>query len=118
MITLYGINNCDKVKKALKWLNQAEVEHTFYDFKKQPLTHEMLTRFIEISDWSKLLNKRSTSFRRLPDEIKNNLTDEVVFNAVLEQPTLLKRPLLHIEQQLVLDFNIELYQSLFTSYSK
>ncbi len=94
MITLYGIKNCDTVKKALKWLIANNIEHQFYDFKKQPLTAELLKQFVAQSDWSLLLNKRSTTFRHLPDEIKNNLTDETMLAAVLEQPTLLKRPLL------------------------
>ncbi len=115
MVTLYGINNCDTVKKAIKWLKQANIEHTFYDFKKQPLTTELLTCFTEQSDWSQLLNKRSTSFRNLPDEVKNNLSDEVKFKAVLEQPTLLKRPLLQLDNQLILGFKAEQYQSIFTT---
>jgi len=113
MITLYGIKNCDTVRKALKWLEANEVEHQLYDFKKQPLTTELLTQFVKQSDWSLLLNKRSTTFRNLPDEIKNNLTDEVIFAAVLEQPTLLKRPLLSLDGQLNLGFKAEQYQALF-----
>jgi len=93
-ITLYGINNCDTVKKALKWLVANKIDHRFYDFKKQPLTKELLTRFVQLNDWSTLLNKRSTTYRNLSDEIKNNLTDEIAFEQVLAQPTLLKRPLL------------------------
>ncbi|MEW6995601.1 Spx/MgsR family RNA polymerase-binding regulatory protein [Colwelliaceae bacterium MEBiC 14330] len=114
MITLYGINNCDTVKKALKWLVAHDIEHQFYDFKKQELTPELLQQFVDKSDWSLLLNKRSTSFRNLPDEIKNNLTDEVIFNAVLAQPTLLKRPLLSINNEIQLGFKAEQYQSLFS----
>jgi arsenate reductase len=113
MITLYGIKNCDTVKKALKWLTANDIEHALYDFKKQTLTPELLTSFVKKSDWSLLLNKRSTTFRNLPDEIKNNLTDEVIFNAVLEQPTLLKRPLLPYQDKLTLGFKADQYQSLF-----
>jgi len=115
MITLYGINNCDTVKKALKWLTANNIEHQLYDFKKQALTPELLTSFVKESDWSLLLNKRSTTFRNLPDEIKNNLTDEVMFNAVLEQPTLLKRPLLPYQDKLNLGFKADQYQALFTT---
>ena len=99
MITLYGINNCDTVKKSQKWLIKNGIDYLFYDFKKQDLTEELLKKFISMSDWSVLLNKRSTTFRNLPDSVKNNLTDEVLFEAVLAQPTLLKRPLLHIPVQ-------------------
>ena len=115
MITLYGIKNCDTVKKALKWLIANNIEHQFYDFKKQPLTAELLKQFVAQSDWSLLLNKRSTTFRHLPDEIKNNLTDETMLAAVLEQPTLLKRPLLPLNGKLNLGFKAEQYQALFAS---
>lgn len=118
-ITLYGINNCDTVKKAQKWLTANGIDFVFFDFKKQPLTHELLAQFVELNDWSTLLNKRSTTFRNLSDEIKNNLTDEVAFEQVLAQPTLLKRPLLLIEtgesqstQQLHLGFKAENYQDI------
>jgi len=114
MITLYGIKNCDTVRKALKWLEANEVEHQLFDFKKQTLTEELLTQFVSQSDWSLLLNKRSTTFRNLPDEIKSNLTDDVMFAAVLEQPTLLKRPLLPLNGTLNLGFKAEQYQALFS----
>ena len=114
MITLYGIKNCDTVKKAMKWLEENNITHQLYDFKKQPLTPEILALFVEQSDWSLLLNKRSTTFRNLPDDIKSNLTDEVMFAAVLEQPTLLKRPLLPLNDALNLGFKAEQYQALFS----
>ncbi|TYK66158.1 Spx/MgsR family RNA polymerase-binding regulatory protein [Colwellia echini] len=115
MITLYGINNCDTVKKSTKWLEANNIAFELYDFKKQPLTTELLTSFVELSDWSLLLNKRSTTFRNLPEEIKNNLTDEVMFAAVLEQPPLLKRPLLPLNGELNLGFKPEQYQAIFTA---
>lgn len=113
MITLYGIKNCDTVKKASKWLESNDISFELYDFKKQPLTRELLTSFVNQSDWALLLNKRSTTFRNLPEEIKNNLTDEVIFEAVIEQPTLLKRPLLPLNDELHLGFKAEKYKALF-----
>mgnify|MGYP000207762289 CR=1 FL=1 len=114
MTTIYGINNCDTVKKALKWLNNNNISYEFHDFKKQGLSTELLDLFVEKSDWQTLINKRSTTFRNLPDEIKCNLTDEVIFAAVLEQPTLLKRPLLPLDDQLNLGFKAEQYQAIFS----
>ena len=75
MITLYGIKNCDTVKKATKWLQENDIAHQLYDFKKQPLTAELLTQFVSESDWSLLLNKRSTTFKQLSYDIKNNITE-------------------------------------------
>ena len=113
MIILYGINNCDTVKKAQKWLKHKNINFTFHDFKKQGLSTELLTQLVNQGDWSTLLNKRSTTFRQLSDEVKNNLTDDVIFKAVLEQPTLLKRPLLKLNNELHLGFKDEQYQELF-----
>jgi len=94
MTTIYGIKNCDTVKKSLKWLEKNNIEFNFHDFKKDGLSPGLLSSFVEKSSWDVLLNKRSTTFRNLPSDIKNNLTEEVMFKAVLEQPTLLKRPIL------------------------
>ena len=114
-VTVYGIKNCDTVKKSIKWLAANNINHQLYDFKNQPLTAELLTKFVSESDWSLLLNKRSTTFRNLPDAIKNNLTDDVMFATALEQPTLLKRPLISIDGQLHLGFKESQYQTLFSS---
>ena len=118
--TLYGINNCDTVKKAQKWLTANNIDFDFFDFKKRPLTNELLTQFVELNDWSTLLNKRSTTYRNLSDDIKNSLTNEIAFEQVMAQPTLLKRPLLVIDtetseniQQLHLGFKAEQYQDIF-----
>jgi len=115
MTTIYGIKNCDTVKKATKWLDKQAIEYTFFDFKKQPLTETLLKEFVSRSSWEVLLNKRSTTFRNLPEEIKNNLTDEVVFQAVLSQPTLLKRPLVDHNNSFQVGFKEPLYQELFLS---
>jgi len=117
-IILYGINNCDTVKKSLKWLTANDIKHTFYDFKKQPLTKELLCQFVELNNWSTLLNKRSTTYKNLSDDIKNNLTDDIAFEQALAQPTLLKRPLLLINSKtqksnLHLGFKADAYQNIF-----
>ncbi|MDO7084595.1 ArsC family reductase [Pseudocolwellia sp. AS88] len=110
MTTIYGIKNCDTVKKSLKWLEKNNIEFTFHDFRVDGLTPELLSSFVERSDWNVLLNKRSTTFRNLPAEIKDNLTDDVMFKAVLEQPTLLKRPILIRNDVTCVGFKDDLYQ--------
>ncbi len=110
MTKLYGIKNCDTVKKSIKWLEQNKVEFTFHDFKKDGLSPGLLTSFVEKSSWDVLLNKRSTTFRNLPKEIKDNLTEEVMFKAVLEQPTLLKRPILINDNATCVGFKEDNYQ--------
>ena len=114
MTTLYGIKNCDTIKKARKWLEEQQIPYSFHDFKTDGLTADLLKEFVSKSDWKIMLNKRSTTFRNLTDEIKNNLTDEVMFNAVIEQPTLLKRPLLALDNNVHIGFKKEHYQELFS----
>lgn len=111
MTTLYGIKNCDTVKKAKKWLEQNNIQYTFHDLRVDGLTPELLSTFIDMSTLAQLLNKRSTTFRNLNDDIKNNLTDEVIINTILEQPTLLKRPLLLHKEQLTVGFKDTNYQA-------
>jgi arsenate reductase len=113
MTIVYGIKNCDTVKKALKWLDSQKIHYTFHDFKTQGLSKELLNTYIEQSDWSVLLNKRSTTFRNLPSEIKENLADDVIFDAVLSQPTLLKRPILIHNSTLNVGFKEPQYQEIF-----
>lgn len=113
MTILYGIKNCDTVKKARKWLDENQVPYVFHDLRTDGLSNDLLTQLVKKSDWQLLLNKRSTTFRNLPSEIKDNLTDDVIFKTVIEQPTLLKRPLLLNEEQLHLGFKTQQYQELF-----
>ncbi len=113
MTILYGIKNCDTVKKAQKWLNAQHIDYTFHDFKTQGLTEQLLTALLSNSNWDTMLNKRSTTYRNMPDSFKNNLTADTIFNAVIEQPTLLKRPLLAYNNQLHVGFKLDTYQRIF-----
>lgn len=110
MTIIYGIKNCDTGKKSLKWLDKNNIAFSFHDFRVDGLTPELLSSFVKRSDWSILFNKRSTTFRQLPDEIKNNLTNEIMFKAVLEQPTLLKRPILIKNDITCVGFKDDLYK--------
>lgn len=114
MTTLYGIHNCDTVKKAQKWLTQNNIEYTFHDFRKDGLTADLVNKFLTKADWSSLINKRSTTYRNLDDQVKNNLEGETALNIVLEQPTLLKRPVLVVEDNVHLGFKEQQYQKVFT----
>lgn len=113
MTTIYGIKNCDTVKKALKWLDQAGVNYTFHDFRVQGFDQMLWQEFTAKTDWQNLINKRSTSYRNLDDEIKQNLNIDNATEAVLEQPTLIKRPVLIHDDQLHLGFKAADYQAIF-----
>jgi Spx/MgsR family transcriptional regulator len=113
MTTLFGIHNCDTIKKAQKWLDKSNVAYTFHDFRKDGLTESILNDFILHVDWTDLLNKRSTTYRNLEESIKNNLTQETAISAMLEQPTLIKRPVLVSNGKVTIGFKEATYQEIF-----
>ncbi|MDN3651249.1 Spx/MgsR family RNA polymerase-binding regulatory protein [Thalassotalea ponticola] len=115
MTIIYGIHNCDTVKKALKWLDNANVNYTFHDLRKDGLTAETLQQFVALSDWSALINKRSTTYRNLTDEVKHNLSGDVAKQTVLDNVTLLKRPLLMHQGHLHLGFKAAQYDEIFAN---
>jgi arsenate reductase len=114
MTIIYGIHNCDTVKKSLAWLNKQAIDYQFHDLRKDGLTATLLTEFFNKNDWQQLLNKRSTTYRNLADDIKSNMNKELAFDTILSQPTLLKRPILSLNDQIHLGFKPEQYQEFFT----
>ena len=113
MTTVYGIKNCDSVKKAQQYLTQRDQAFTFHDFRTDGLDETLVRCFLDQLGLDKVINKRSTTFRNLPSEIKENLTEQVMFDAVLAQPTLLKRPVLIHKNILSVGFKEQQYQELF-----
>lgn len=114
MTTLYGIPNCDTVKKAQKWLAQNNIAYTFHDYRKDGLDNALIASFLSKVAWTELLNKRSTSYRALSDEQKATLSEETVVDLFIEFPTLIKRPLLITEEKTLLGFKPASYQAFFT----
>jgi Spx/MgsR family transcriptional regulator len=103
--TLYGIKNCDTVKKARNWLDQNNISYRFHDFRADGLTPELLMHFSDHLDWNKLLNRSSTSWRQLSAEQQSELTPEKALQLMLTTPTLIKRPILDTGDKLILGFN-------------
>lgn len=112
MIILYGIKNCDSVKKARLWLDKHEVSYQFHDFRADGLSAEQLDLFIKQVGWENLLNKRSNSWRQLDDQQKANLNAEKAAYLMLDNPILIKRPVLQANAQILTGFNVENYQTL------
>ncbi len=112
MITLYGIKNCDTVRKARKWLDENGIPYQFHDFRTDGLDLELLQKFEASVGWDKLLNKRSTSWKQLDDDKKANLSAEKAMTLMLETPTLIKRPVLDTGKQILIGFKPEIYQDL------
>ncbi|PPC74901.1 ArsC family reductase [Pokkaliibacter plantistimulans] len=94
MITLYGIKNCDTIKKARKWLEAQQLDYRFHDYRVDGLTQEQLTSWCDELGWQALLNTRGTTWRGLSDEQKSDMDSQRAIALMLEQPALIKRPLL------------------------
>ncbi len=109
---LYGIKNCDSVKKARQWLDENTIEYQFHDFRVHGLKPEQLQMFIDRSGWESLLNKRSTSWRQVDEAQKIDLNAEKAAALMLANLTLIKRPVLVADEQLFIGFNPETYQTL------
>lgn len=110
MRKLYGIKNCDTVKKARIWLEQNQADYQFHDYRTDGISSELLKRFAEHSGWEVLLNKRSTTWRQLSESQKADLNNDSVFLLLLEHPTLIKRPILESGNVFIIGFNADEYQ--------
>jgi arsenate reductase (glutaredoxin) len=109
---LYGIRNCDTVKKARAWLDQRGVEYRFHDYKVAGIDKARLDRWCREVGWEALLNRAGTTYRKLGDPQKENLTQERAKALMLAQPSVIKRPVVELNGKLVVGFKPELYASL------
>jgi arsenate reductase len=108
--TLYGIKNCQTVKKARTWLEQHDKPYRFHDVRTDGLTAEQLADFVARSDWQTLLNRSSTSWRSIPPEQQADLDQDKAMALILAKPTLMKRPVLDTGTQLLVGFSPERYE--------
>ena len=115
MTTLYGIKNCDSVKKARAWLDTHQIEYQFHDYRAEGLSPVLLDTLIEKAGWESLLNKRSNSWRTLTDQQKTDLNAAKATSLMLDNPTLIKRPVLDTGAQLLIGFDEDSYQTLMSS---
>jgi len=111
MYTLYGIKNCDTVKKAQQWLDKNGIVYRFHDFRVDGFTLNQLIDFTARKDWSLLLNRSSTSWRQLSAQQQADLTLEKAIALMLSTPTLIKRPVLDTGDQLIIGFKADHYQT-------
>jgi Spx/MgsR family transcriptional regulator len=111
-ITIYGIKNCDTMKKARAWLDKQGVEYAFHDYKSAGIERERLERWEKKVGWETLLNRAGTTFRKLPDEAKENLDERKALQLMLEQPSMIKRPVLERDSTLWVGFTPEKYSAL------
>ena len=95
-ITIYGIKNCDTMKKARAWLDKHGVDYSFHDYKTAGIDKDRLARWSKVAGWEVLLNRAGTTFRKLPDADKANLTEKKALALMLAQPSMIKRPVLEV----------------------
>lgn len=103
-VTIYGIKNCDTMKKARTWLSEHQVAVEFHDYKTQGVDAARLARWIEAAGWEKVLNRAGTTFRKLPDEAKMGLDAAKASALMLEQPSMIKRPVVEYPGGLLVGF--------------
>ena len=114
MLKVFGITNCDQIKKSQKWFKNHNLEFDFHDYKKQGITKKQLTDWCSIIDWESLLNKRSRTWKELcqkelNEEDKSNLTQAKAITLMQKHPTLIKRPIVQKGKTIVVGFNSKTY---------
>ena len=112
-ITIYGIKNCDTMKKARAWLDGHGVAYTFHDYKSEGVAKPKLEQWVKRLGWETVLNRAGTTFRKLPDADKENLTEKKAIALMLAQPSMIKRPVLEAKGKLTVGFKPESYKALF-----
>ena len=112
MIKLYGIPNCDTMKKARKWLEKNNLAYEFHDYKKSGVPLKNLQQWLKKAGWEMVLNKRGTTWRKLDDDIKNNIDEASAFQVMLDNPSAIKRPVLESGKTLLVGFKEDEYKTL------
>jgi len=109
-ITIYGIKNCDTMKKARAWLDKRGVDYAFHDYKTAGIERAQLERWAKKAGWETLLNRAGTTFKKLPDNDKDGVTEKKAFALMLAQPSMIKRPVLDLGGgKLLVGFKPEIY---------
>ena len=111
-LTIYGIKNCDTMKKARAWLEAHDVAYDFHDYKVSGIERAKLEKWAKIVGWEVLLNRAGTTFRKLPEAAKTGLTKRRAIKLMLEQPSMIKRPVLERGRTLLVGFSAERYSAI------
>ena len=109
--TIYGIKNCDTMKKARAWLDAHCLAYSFHDYKAEGIDRKRLEAWTKSVGWETLLNRAGTTFRKLPEKDKQGLTAAKAIVLMLDQPSMIKRPVLDLDGKLVVGFKPEIYKA-------
>jgi len=110
-LTVYGIPNCDTVKKARTWLDRHGVAYAFHDYKKAGITADKLSVWCKALGWETVLNRAGTTFKKLPDDAKSNLDEPRAIALMVEQPSMIKRPIVEHPGGLLIGFKEAQWQA-------
>jgi arsenate reductase len=108
---MFGIPNCDTVKKARDWLARHEIEYAFHDYKKAGIEAATLRKWVDEHGWDVILNRSGTTFRKLPPEDRDGLDADKAIHLMAAQPSMIKRPVLDLGDRRIVGFRPETYQS-------
>ena len=109
---MYGIPNCDTIKKARNWLKENNVDYAFHNYKKDGVPEKELKKWVKDVGWEVLLNKRGTTWRKLDDDIKENVDEKSAIEIMLSNPSIIKRPVLDTGKRILVGFAEETYKQL------
>lgn len=112
-VSIYGIKNCDTMKKARAWLDEHSVAYAFHDYKTEGIDKAALEIWAQQVGWETLLNRAGTTFRKLPDKDRENVTEKKAIALMLAQPSMIKRPVLDTGGKLIVGFKPETYAQAF-----
>lgn len=113
MITIYGIKNCDTMKKARGWLDAHKIAYAFHDYKASGIDKHTLEGWAKAAGWEMLLNRAGTTFRKLPEADRENVTEKKALALMLAQPSMIKRPVLDVKGKLIVGFKPDIYAAAF-----
>jgi Spx/MgsR family transcriptional regulator len=113
MTTLYGIKNCDTIKKARAWLSANNIDYTFHDYRQDGLDSNWLAQTEQALGWELMLNKRGTTFRQLSEEQKQGVDKTTALTLMLEYPAMIKRPILMHNDKVIIGFKADQYVEVF-----
>ena len=112
MITMYGIPNCDTIKKARNWLKDNDVNYDFHNYKKDGVPEKELSQWVKTVGWEVLLNKRGTTWRKLDDKTKDNINEKSAIKIMLDNPSIIKRPVIANGKTILVGFTENEYKQL------
>ena len=112
MVKIYGIPNCDTMKKARRWLKDNGIEYEFHDYKRLGVPEKELNNWVRRAGWETVLNKRGTTWRKLDDSVRNSVDEASAIKLMLANPSIIKRPVLVSGELLLIGFRQEDYQQL------